>query len=974
MTYLSIHLLGPFHVTLNEEPVTEFESNKVRALLAYLAVEASRPHSRDELTGLLWPNQPDRTARRNLSQALFNLRCAIRDDAAHPPFLHITRRAIQFNQDSDHRLDVADFVACIATSGVQQLEKADRLYRGEFLTGFFVDDSISFGEWATLRRERFHRQALDAQYHLTEYYERGRDYERARHYARRQVELEPWREEAHQQLMRLLARSGQRSAALQQYETCCRILAEELGIEPTETTQRLYQRLRSIPSIGAHNLPTQATPFVGRESELRETGRRLLDPGCRLLTLAGTGGVGKTRLAIQAAYENHLAFLHGVCFVPLAALQSAEFLVPTIASALQLPLHSETDPKEQLLDALREREILLLLDNFEHLIEDGADLLIEIMKSAPEVKLLVTSRERLNLYGETLFDVEGLRVPAEVESAMDYDAVRLFLQCADRIRAGFTPANGGLAEVVHICHLVEGMPLGIELAASWVRELSCREIATEIEQSLAFLSASTRGIPPRHRSVQAAFDYSWKRLPLEERHVFQKLSVFRGGFEREAAARVVGASSTILSALLDKSFLNSTPTGRYDLHELMRQYGAEKLAQDPQEALATHNDHCCYYARFLRDQFAHFRAGHQQESLDAIGAEIDNLRAAWQWGVAQKRHDDIEGLMLGLYTFYYNRSRYREGYALLEKAIAALDDSTRTEERARCLLGKLLWRLGDLLREFDASDEKARTEALTRRSVALLRGCGDKAELAESLVVMGHVMDKQGRRAEAIPFLEESVAVARQLEDRSHLAWALDSLGEIIGGSGDLPRARQLLQESLAISRECNYLLGMAHNFNNLGAVAYWAGDYARAKEWFLEGKAAFEELGDPGRTAMTISNAGEMCVVLGEDEAAFQYLLEALRIAAARRLPRLPFNTLYALAALLNKQGQPVRAYELAIFVKRHPMTEWSVHEDLRPLLAELEAKLPPETAAAAKARAKMWNLDDAVAKVLDEAEGCDK
>jgi len=617
--------------------------------------------------------------------------------------------------------------------------------------------------------------------------------------------------------------------------------------------------------------------------------------------------------------------------------------------------------------------MLLLFDNFEHLIEDGVDLLLEILKAAPEVKLLVTSRERLNLYGETVFDVEGLETPQEVEDATNYDAVRLFLQCADRTRAGFAPGNGGMTDVVHICRLVEGMPLGIELAASWARALSCREIGAEIEQSLAFLSVSTRGIPPRHRSVQAAFDHSWKHLTAEERRVFQRLSVFRGGFEREAAAQVAAASPSILSDLLDKSFLSRTSAGRYNLHELMRQYGAEKLAQDPKETQATQNDHCCYYARFLRDQFELFQAGEQQESLDAMEAEIDNVRAAWQWGVAQTRYDDIEGLMLGIYTFYYNRSRYREGYALIEKAVAALDDPTRLEEKASCLLGKLLWRQGDLLREFDAMDEKARTEALTRRSVGLLRICGDKTELVESLVVLGHVLAKQGQRVEAIPFLEESVEIGRQLEDRTYLAWALDSLGEIVGASGDLSRARQLLQESLTISQECNYLLAMAHNFNNLGAVAYWAGDYAEAKQRFLESKAIFEELGDPGRAAMAINNAGEMCVALGEDESATRYLLEALRTAVVRHLPRLPFNTLYALAALLKRQGRPIRAYELAIFVKRHPMTEWSVHEELRPLLVDLEATLPPTVQAAAEKRAKQWTLNDVAAEMLAEAEGGD-
>ena len=273
MTRLTIRLLGPFHVTLDGEPITNFESNKVRALLACLAMEPHHPHSRETLAGLLWPDHPERTARHNLRQALSNLRQAIGDRAASgdrdvdPPFLCITRGTVQLNPDSDYQLDASQFDALVTTSEahahtrletckpcIRRLEQTVELYRGEFLAGLYVGDSLSFEEWALLRRERFHRLALDNLYHLANHYERCRDYNRARRYARRQVELEPWREEAHRQLMRLLARSGQRSAALAQYERCRRILAEELGIEPGEETRALYERIRAAGDASPHNL------------------------------------------------------------------------------------------------------------------------------------------------------------------------------------------------------------------------------------------------------------------------------------------------------------------------------------------------------------------------------------------------------------------------------------------------------------------------------------------------------------------------------------------------------------------------------------------------------------------------------------------------------------------------------------------------------------------------------------------------
>ena len=982
MACLSIHTLGAFHVTLDGEPVAAFESNKVRALLVYLAIEADRPHSRDTLIGFLWPDQPEQAARRNLSQALFNLRQVIGDEKADPPFLCVTRQTVQFNRDSNHWLDVAEFGKQVATSigksaevAAGCLQSAADLYLGEFLAGFFVDDSLPFSEWASLLRERLHHQALDALYRLAHYHEQRRDYQRARQYAQRQVELEPWREEAHQQLMRLLARTGQRSAALHQYETCRRVLADELGVEPAEDTRHLYRRIKLVPELGAHNLPPQVTPFVGRETELSELGERLVSPTCRLVTLVGPGGIGKTRLAIQAAWENRTAFLDGVCFVPLAGLESAEFLAPAIADALQAHFEGPTPPQTQLLDSLRERDLLLVLDNLEHLIKDGAWLLADILQAAPEVTLLVTSRERLNLYAETVFVVKGLEFPGEAEGehTMGYSAVDLFLRSADRAQAGFAlaPPVEEMAGIVHICCLVEGMPLGIELAAAWTHTFSCREIASQIEEGLAFLSTSARDVLPRHRSLQAAFDHSWQRLPAEDQRVFARLSVFRGGFDREAAQQVAGASPQSLSSLIDRSFLTRTPAGRYTLHELMRQYGADKLAQDPQQAICTRDDHCGYYGRLIGEQFERFQGGQQRQALSTIQTEIDNVRAAWQRAVDQSRYRDIEGLMNGLHV--YALAGYgsgQEATALFGKALPVLERTVAGqpcgEEETLCLLGKLLWRQGQLLRELETPDDRPANEALLQRSVALLRGCGDKAELSRALGVLGNFLRKGGRSVEGRPLLEESLDLARQVEDRTHLAEALDNLGHILGPMGERDKGQQLLLESLAIHRECNHLLGMGHNLNNLGSLAYRAGDYAAAKEWFLQSKAVFEELGSPGLPAMTIHNVGAACQELGEYEESARHHLDALRRSTSGFASRLPLNTILGLAELAEKLGQHLHAYELATFVIHHPLTELSIYEGAGALLGELKPQLSPAAAAAAEGRARTWTLNDVVAELL--------
>jgi predicted ATPase/class 3 adenylate cyclase len=748
---------------------------------------------------------------------------------------------------------------------------------------------------------------------------------------------------------------------------------------------------------GMKNLPLPRTSFVGRASELEAIDRLLEDPRCRLLTLVGPGGAGKTRLALEAAARRVDRYPHGVHFVPLVSVASPDFLAPALAESIQFAVdgaHSGFSAQEQLLDYLSERSTLLVLDNFEHLVE-GSGFLAEVIELAPHVELLTTSRERLNVQSEWVFDVEGLGLAENGNGSAS--AVRLFVERATQVAPGFALDDAAYSQALRICRLVDGMPLGIELAASWVSVLSCAEIADEIEGNIDFLATSMRDVPERHRSLRAAIDQSWRLLTDEQRSAFSRLSVFRGSFDRGAAVAVTGSDLRLLSELVAKSLLRRPDFGRFELHELLRQYAAEQLAATPGEQADARERHARHYAAMLVERQAALMGPELAVARDELRGELDNLRAAAEWTLAED--DELAALpaLEAFYTFLWMHSWFEGAETLERLARTARFDANDPGSASAVALAAAACRIAIGARlGYDPAAEE-----LALRCVPVLRARNLEREIGRCLCALGIGAVYRDVFPEAVAFLEEGIDLARATGDTLTEPGALMDLGFARLLMDDLDAARDAFDAANVLCDKLGNPLLRAYGRSKLGLLADAEERYGDALRLHLEGNDLFASVGEAGGTGYALSRASASAFGLGEYSEAlrlgragydafsesnhrwglitalcrigfaalalgdgaearerFGQALERAHVSQAISLELLALSGIGA--CLAEDPAEQERAAVILTFAMSHEQLPPSYSFAARPTLERLEAELPSEQLAAAREAAAAATLEE--------------
>lgn len=868
--HLRIYLFGRFRIERASESI-QLPTRKTEALLAYLVLNPDK-HAREKVAALFWGDSSDTEARNSLRNALAVLNKKIDRD-----LLLADRQTIELNSEYPLWVDVLEFEkgasAYLADPALDVEQINLDLYQGNLLADFYED-------WIFPLREHYRSLFLDILLQMTQAMRSQSEYERASEFARKALTVDQANERAHQHLMFCYMAQGNRSAALRQYETCQQALWEELAVKPSNATAALYEWIKQAPTevkpfeAQITNLPIPLTSFIGRKHETAAVKKLLAST--RLLTLTGPGGSGKTRLAIQVATDLLDAFEDGVWWVELGALTD-ELLVPqVIARALGAQESANQPLRESLAHFLRSKNLLLVLDNCEHLIEACAQITEALLEACPQLKIITTSREPLNILGENIWQVPTLSSPdpehvSLVDLLMDFESIRLFVERASAVNQDFAPTESNASFVAQVCHRLDGIPLAIELAAAHVKVLTPEQIAARLDDRFRLLTGGSRTALPRHQTLRAAIDWSYDLLTDHERALFRRLGVFSGGWMLEAAEAVcsdgIEAHEILdqLTSLVDKSMViresGLEGSSRFRMLETIREYSREKLL-DSGEKSQIRKQHFDYYfglAESANPHLGFFLPDMELVSwLGTLGAELDNLRSALDFSLVEPSLSEAGLKMAGnLHWFWLAQGQLAEGRDWLDRLLERSNTMPKPVQAQAWLTAGFLncWQ-GDF----------ASARASLERSLQLFEAMKEKSGIAFSLHGLGFAANGLGDHAKAGSLFMRSLKIARKIDDKWLLSFTLhfNAIGTSFRGDHELARAQ--FEECIDLIKQgIGNAQGKAFSLFHLGRIARLQGDYALASAKHAEGIRMFWQMGD--RRGLGYSLSGFACLAFAEEE-----------------------------------------------------------------------------------------------------------
>ena len=976
MNLIRLYLFGSFRLERDSKPI-HLATHKVESLLAYLALFPEQ-HPREKLAALLWGDATDEQARHSLRTALVAIRKKLGEE-----ILLADRESIQLNPDLPLWVDAREFEQ-MANSKSQMANADSAISHYANLLPDFYDD------WIIRERERLSVLYVNALLQLTQHYRSASDYARAIETAQKILATERANEKAHQHLMFCFAAHGDRIAALKQYDECQKILREDLNAEPSsETTalrDQIMQELTGAPSREAAmtNLPNPLTSFVGREKELGEL-RELLGKA-RLLTLSGSGGCGKTRLAIELA--SHLArgddspnrlYKNGVWWVDLSALSEPSLVPQTVAAVFDLREIPNTPLLKLLTNFLREKELLLLLDNCEHLIDPCARLAETLLSASLKLQILTTSREALNVTGETVWHVPSLAVPDDkhlppLDQLTQYDAIKLFVQRAAAIAPNWK-LNGNARAVAQICARLDGIPLAIELAAARLKTLSAEQIAERLNDRFQLLTGGSRTAMARQQTLRATIDWSYDLLSEQERALLRRLSVFVGGWTLEAAEAICSGDGIekrdvidLLTKLLDKSLAiveERDRLPRYRLPETIRQYSREKLMESG-ESVKGWKRHLEYFLKLAEEAEPQLQRTKQKEWSDRLEMEHDNLRTAFNWAI-ENDIDSALRLAWSIRLFWVMGGHLIEGQDWATRLIQRIDRLQSTASRARAF--NIASFVAIRRRDFQSA------RMLSERGLETARSSRSKQEIAFALNQVAVSLHFLGESKAGRPFFEESLEIYRELDDKWAIAFVLVGCASEAKERGDYELAQSFLEESTANLRKIGDQYSMRSVLNILGELARGKGDFQSASAFYKEAIEADRVINNKTTHVVALGNWAWVTLRLGDLELAKKLNQQTLTLSQEQgNLDNLT-QCLAGLAGIIGAKGYPEQAASLlgAVEAARQaygvPM-QTTDRIDYEHTVASVRAQLDETTFAKAWTEGRAMTMEQAIEYALENVK----